>query len=130
MAALSVWGGGAACGRTGVPTFRPEADGGRETTLCETPRCSCEKMGPSACDDGDPCTEDSCDGDGGCQHTRVAMDSDHDGHDAKRPGTASGEPGSCGDDCDDTNPEVFPGHPEVCDGVDNDCDGITDEGFV
>lgn len=33
-------------------------------------------------------------------------------------------PISCGgDDCDDTDPNVFPGAPEICDGEDSDCDG-------
>ena len=34
---------------------------------------------------------------------------------------------SCGDDCDDTNPAIFPGADELCDGVDNNCDGEVDE---
>jgi hypothetical protein len=33
------------------------------------------------------------------------------------------------DDCDDTDPEVFPGAPEACDLKDNDCNGTVDEGF-
>ncbi|MBU0690473.1 putative metal-binding motif-containing protein [bacterium] len=32
------------------------------------------------------------------------------------------------DDCDDTNPDMYPGNPEVCDGYDNDCSGGADEG--
>jgi len=35
---------------------------------------------------------------------------------------------SCGfDDCDDTDPAVFPGADEVCNGIDDDCDVDTDE---
>lgn len=36
---------------------------------------------------------------------------------------------TCGGDCDDRNPEIFPDRAEHCDGVDNDCDGHIDEPF-
>ncbi|HKZ57642.1 MAG TPA: MopE-related protein, partial [Thermodesulfovibrionales bacterium] len=31
------------------------------------------------------------------------------------------------DDCDDSDPEIYPGAPETCDGKDNNCDGPVDE---
>lgn len=47
-------------------------------------------------------------------------DYDGDGHDSQSSG---------GDDCDDSDPSIYPGAGEVCDGKDNDCNGYIDEGF-
>ena len=83
------------------------------------------------CDDHDPCTEDTCTpATGKCKHRDLALDQDGDGYKGPRPGYAPGAPGSCGDDCDDTNPNAHPGGIEICDGVDNDCNGIIDDNMT
>lgn len=89
---------------------------------------SCQPLAPILCDDKDECTEDSCDPwTGGCIFTPLSFDLDRDGFKGPRPGKKAGEPGSCGDDCDDTSPLAYPGGKELCDGVDNDCNGIIDD---
>jgi Putative metal-binding motif len=81
------------------------------------------------CDDGDICTEDSCDSETGeCGYGPATLDLDEDGFRAPLPGTRAGEPDSCGDDCNDASADAFPGNPETCDGVDNDCNGVVDDG--
>jgi hypothetical protein len=89
----------------------------------------CQNLAPVDCDDHDPCTTDACNSETGmCSHVSAVLDLDGDGYFAPLPGKKPGEPGACGDDCDDTNPAAHPGGTEVCDGVDNDCDGIVDNG--
>jgi hypothetical protein len=81
------------------------------------------------CDDNDPCTTDTCDRTTGlCSYAPSTLDLDGDGHRAPLPGTVAGEPGSCGDDCNDASAAAFPGNPEICDGIDNDCNGVVDDG--
>ncbi|MFO0755367.1 MAG: MopE-related protein [Byssovorax sp.] len=88
----------------------------------------CKKAVPVDCDDHDPCTADTCDpGTGLCSYALATLDLDNDGYRGPLPGTIAGQPGSCGDDCDDTNAKAHPGGIEVCDGVDNDCNGIIDD---
>jgi hypothetical protein len=99
--------------------------------LCNPVACIdglCLPAGPVECNDGDECTEDSCVPESGeCDFRELALDQDGDGFKGPKPGFAAGAPGSCGDDCDDTNPKAFPGGVEVCDGADNDCNGIIDD---
>ncbi len=78
----------------------------------------CQVGTPMTCDDTDDCTDNMCDPLTGCFFTLI--DGDGDGH-------ASDSIGSCGDDCDDTDPDVFTGAAELCDLKDNDCNGNVDE---
>ncbi len=78
--------------------------------------------GDEDCDDGDPCTTDTCDvGLGDCEHDD--LDEDEDGHYAE---FAPGGVRCGGSDCDDTDPDVHPSTSlRLCDG-DADCNGNDD----
>jgi hypothetical protein len=101
-----------------IPPLRPGADRGGH----------CVSQAPINCDDNDPCTSDKCDSaTGQCVYALATYDLDGDGYRGPLPGHKAGDPGSCGDDCDDTNKNAHPGGTEICDGVDNDCNGIIDD---
>jgi hypothetical protein len=88
----------------------------------------CVLLEPVDCDDNDPCTRDECDWPTGvCLYSIATLDSDGDGYRGPLTGKLPGEPGSCGDDCNDASALSHPGGIEVCDGVDNDCNGIVDD---
>ena len=110
-------------------------------------RLGCEAGTEINCDDGDACTEDSCnEGTDACDHVCMATgpadaccgssacegdavcgggcsDQDADGYGDP----ASGECRYSEPDCDDARAAVNPGRREVCgDALDNDCDGDVD----
>ena len=85
---------------------------------CDLDTNTCAGTDVLDCDDGDDCTEDSCDPIEGCINDPMPFDMDEDGHFVL----------SCGgDDCDDTDPEIYTGAEELCDDKDNNCDGAVDE---
>lgn len=94
------------------------------TETCDGDFC---KAGTPFCSNADPancdavCTEAAS----GPTCATVAKDADGDTHGSMLCTVAPG------DDCDDTNKDIFPGATEACDGVDSDCDGLADidDGF-
>lgn len=144
VAPLALVLGLSACSRSGLhmpkestaepPECVVDADCAVAEDLCLIASCHagvCAIVDTIRCDDGDACTDDSCDPKtGSCVNEPLTYDLDGDGHRAPLPGFRPGEPGSCGDDCDDTKASAYPGAVEVCDGVDNDCNGIVDDGMA
>ena len=95
--------------------------------------------GGDDCDDADPnrypgrtevCDlthhDEDCD-----PNTFGFRDSDMDSHpDGRCCNVEMGGVQHCGDDCNDSRPDMHPGLAESCDGADNDCNGSTDEGVL
>jgi hypothetical protein len=100
--------------------------------LCRTRSCQegyCKTVATELCDDANVCTIDTCEpSTGACVFQPRVADDDEDGFVAALPGTVPGAAGSCGNDCNDSNPRIYPNAPEVCDGADNNCNGVIDEG--
>ena len=129
---LVVAAAGEGCGaRTGLIVCLQDSEC-KTKDLCATFKCidnDCVETARTVCDDKDDCTADKCDKKTGlCVFTPSSYDLDGDGHRGPIVGFEPGEPGSCGDDCDDRNKAAYPGNKEICDGTDNDCDGIVDNG--
>lgn len=91
------------------------------TEACTAEGCA---AGPAlSCDDENECTTDRCDPAAASPCVHRLIDADNDGH-------APSGLGTCGDDCDDSDPIVFTGADDLCDGLDNDCDTTVDEGTI
>jgi hypothetical protein len=117
-------------GEGGAGGVASAATGGlRDKPIHESGRCV--ETAPKDCDDGDVCTIDTCVPEtGACKYDSAVQDNDGDTYFGPREGTKPGDPDSCGDDCDDTNPKAHPNGVEECDGVDNDCNGIVDDNMT
>lgn len=97
---------------------------------CAAGKCSPGK--PVACDDGNPCTLDDCDGKSGCTFApKAGAQPCYTG----APGTQGvGECKAGSQACDSSGQlgtctgQVVPAKSESCDGIDNTCDGKIDEG--
>jgi hypothetical protein len=109
-----------------------DGDGDPDVTDCAPGDPDVSHLAQEVCDGVDNNCKGGVDEAGATGCETLYYDGDFDGH-----GVADKSQCLCGpsgfykavkgDDCDDTNPWVFPGATELCDGTDNDCDTATDE---
>lgn len=107
----------------------PTDDPCTQNLSCNQVTHTCDAAAPPTCDDGDPCSDDTCESPTGCAFTII--DRDGDGY-APAPaplGTCVANPAYFGGDCDDRSPESHPGAVDLCfDQIDQDCSGTADDG--
>lgn len=107
----------------------PTADPCTQNLACTQVSHTCDAAPPPSCDDGDPCTSDTCASPTGC--VASVIDTDGDGY-APLPapvGSCPAVPGYFGGDCDDNRADTHPGAQDLCfDGIDQDCNGTPDDG--
>ena len=84
---------------------------------CDDPDCAGDPVCAGASEICNNSLDDDGDGLIDCDDPDCEIDNDGDGYFAL----------PCGNDCNDTNPNMNPGKPEVCNGTDDNCNGVIDD---